>query len=493
MSLSQIKNEIITIQFVIHSLSLFLSICVSDVGRTCGIILAVGCLVNWCSAIEVNCVDKLSKRISIFNATENHTNPYQEIHFDIPDHECFIDQPITLDENDTLSIVSTNYDQITSITFAQPSTSPGFPLVIFTTFPNLSDVHVISAGIEVIVEDDFVNATALKRLRLELNIIKRISNKAFAQPINLETLELPANGIQEIDNYAFATLLNLTKLNLQQNNLTTIREFLFSGVDNLMEIYLNDNQIEYIEDGALYLPKLSRIFLQDNRLKSLSANLLTGAPSLFGIDLGRNRLESVQDVFDKCGNLTIIGLNHNQIKSIDFVELADMPSLHVLSLEGNRLQFDANHTADERKNLIPFKTHLEYLNLDSNNLSSPAILKELNVFHRLKFLDLDDNKLTKIDEFKEIRVFFPHFIQINMNENPLSCAWLEDAWPFIENTGIVFQTLEIDSEEDKDNEKNNKFSGSNRKKVNGITCNIEEPPSQHIDDTAIPSTDETNA
>lgn len=454
---------------------------------------AVCCSLDWCGAIEVNCIDKLSKRISIFNATENLTNPYQDVVFDIPDHQCFIDQSITLDENDTLTIISNHYEQITSITFAQPSTSPEFPRIIFSTFPNLSDVHLISTGLEVIAEDDFVNGTALKRLRIELNNIKRISDKAFAQPINVEILELPANSIEEIDNHAFATLQILTKLDLQQNNLTTIREFMFSGAVNLVEIYLNDNRIEHIEDGALYLPKLMRIFLQDNRLKSLSVNLLTGTPSLFGIDLSRNRLESVQDVFDKCANLTIIGLNHNQIKSIDLVQLADIASLRVLSLEGNRLQFDANHSVDARKNLIPFKTHLEYLNLDSNNLSSPAILKELNVFHRLKFLDLDDNKLTKIDEFKEIRTLFPHFIQINMNENPLSCGWLEDAWPFIEHTGIVFQTLEIDSEEDSDNESSNKFSGSNQKKVNGITCNIEEPPSLHTDDTTIPSSDETFA
>lgn len=432
-------------------------------------------------AVQVNCVDRLEKRISIFEATENNTSPYNDVTFVIPNHECFIDEPITLsDENDTLTILATNNQQITSITFARPSNSTGFPSIIFELFPKLSDVHLISTGLEALIEDDFAKAAALKRLRIELNNIERITVKTFAQPNQLEILELPANHIHEIDNYAFSKLKNLIKLDLQQNNLTMLHELTFSGAVNLMEIYLNDNQIEFIDDGSLYLPKLEKICLQDNRLKSLSVNLLTGTPALYGIDLSRNQLESIQNVFNKCKNLTIIGLNHNQIKSIDLIELADLESLRVLSMEGNQLQIDANHSVleplQQRHNRGPFKTHLEYLNLDSNNLSSSSILNELMVFRRLRFLDLDDNRLTKLENFKEIRTFFPHFIQINMNENPLSCAWLEDALAFIEQSGIIFQTLEVDSVEDESDAKVNKFAGSNQKKVNGITCNIEDEP-----------------
>lgn len=445
-------------------------------------------LVSLSSAIEVNCVEKLNKRLSVFKAEENHTIPYRDIVFDIPSHQCFVDQSIALDENETLSISSLIPDHITSIIFAAPSTLPEFPLVIFTTFPNLSDVHLVFTGIEVIDEDDFMNAIMLKKLRLEQNNIKRISKTSFAKAIELESLELPANNIHEIDDYAFSSLKNLTKLVLQQNNLTILREHIFSGAYNLIELFLNDNQIETIEDGALYSESLTRIYLQDNRLKSLSPNLLTGAPLLYGIDLSRNQLMSVQRIFDKCPNLTIIGLNHNQIQALDLIELVNIPSLMVLSLEGNKLKFNSNGSINtettHHKNLAPTKTHLEYLNLDSNNLSSPTILNELSVFHQLKFLDLDDNKLTKIDDFRKVRTLFPHFIQINMNDNPLSCAWLEDVWPFIELEGIVFRTTEIESDEDSDDiEVNGTLSASNKKKVNGITCNIEE--SNPTDETTI--------
>lgn len=448
--------------------------------RFCTLIL-IGLLSCLSKGIEVKCVDKLSKRISIFKAEENHTNPYQEVAFDVPPHQCYVEQVILLEENETLAIFSSNPENITSVVFAAPSHHPNFPSMIFETFPNLNDVHLIHFGIEVIEEDDFTNASMLTRLWLELNNIKRISKTAFTNALKLGSLELPANRIQEIDDFAFANLKNLTRLDLKQNNLTVLREHIFSGAYNLVEIFLNDNQILEIESGAFYFEKLSRIHLQDNQLELLDKNLLIGAPFLYGIDLSRNQLVSVQGVFDKCPNLTIIGLDHNQIESLDIIELANIPSLMVLSLEGNRIKFSSNDIETDQRGLL--SSHLEYLNLDSNNLSSPAILKKLNVFHRLKFLDLDDNRIAKIDDFKEIRMIFPHFVQININNNPLNCAWLEAALPFIEREGIIFKTIEIESDEDKSSsEENKKFSVVNQKNVNGILCNIENASS---DETVI--------
>lgn len=158
-------------------------------------LILVGTLIYLNNCIEVKCVEKLNKRISIFKAEENLTNPYQDVAFSIPESQCFIDQTITLGENETLVVISPNPELITSITFAVPSLLPKFQFsVVFMTFPNLTNAHLISTGIEVIEEDDFANATMLTQLRLELNHIKRISKTAFANALKLEFLDLPANG-----------------------------------------------------------------------------------------------------------------------------------------------------------------------------------------------------------------------------------------------------------------------------------------------------------
>lgn len=417
--------------------------------------------------IDVQCVNKFNKRISIFKAEENETEPYRDVSFDMPENRCFIEHPIKLEENDSLSIYAPNSEKITSITFATPSTLPKFPFVVFTTFPNLEDVHLVFAGVKVIEEDHFANATSLRKLRLEQNNIKIISKTSFAKASKLEVLELPTNRISEIDNFAFVNLHKLTKLDLQQNNLTVLREHAFSGAYSLTEIFLNGNQIQVIEDGALYFDRLSRLYLQDNRLRTLSPNLFIGTPLLNGVDLSRNQLVSINKVFDKCPLLTTIGLDENQIESIDLIELANIRSLMLLSMEGNKIKLNSSLPNPEFPNS---KTKLIYLNLDSNNLSSASILKDLSIFHQLKFLDLDDNRFTSIDDFKEIRTIFPYFIQLNLNNNPLSCEWFKTVKnnTIVRNNTIILKTTELNEEENG----KIKYLGNNMKSINGTTCYI---------------------
>lgn len=455
--------------------------------------------------LEVNCVEKLNKRLYHFKSTEDHVTPYNDITLDIPNNECFIDESIALDENDTLIIVPPQNQnvQITTVTFSRPSTLPEFPYIIFQTFPNVSYVRLMFTGIEVLEEDDFINATDLHCLHLEQNYIEHISRTSFAKAITLETLLLPGNRIQKIEDFSFATLKNLIKLDLQQNNLTHLNENIIAGAENLREIFFNDNQIESIADGAFYLEKLQRIYLQDNRLKVLSMDLLTGTPALYGIDLSGNQLRSAQGIFDKCENLTIIGLKRNQIETIDLNEFARIPSLMVLSLESNQLKFDEQHNDDDdddnddhnhemhHKNWQSSKTHLEYLNLDSNNLSASDILQRLSIFHRLKILDLDDNEFTEIDDLKSIRSIFPQFIQLNVNNNSLSCTWLEDVVPVIRKQGIILNTIEIDDDDDNDSDEVDDVT-FNQIQVFNIPCQKNESAALTAADIAQPpSMDET--
>lgn len=433
-----------------------------------------------CHGLEVNCIKTLNKRVYNFKFNEEHVTPYTDISFKIPDNECYIDERIALEENDTLVIVPPSTERlITTITFSRPSTLPAFPTTIFQTFPNVSQVKLISTGIEVLEENDFLNAAKLNNLHLELNYIRLISKTSFANAISLEALTLPANRIQIVENFSFETLKNLTKLDLQQNNLTNLTDNLLAGADNLREIYLNDNQIDTIADGALYSESLERIYLQDNRLKVLSMDLLTGTSSLYGIDLSGNQLGSVQGIFNKCSNLTVIGLKRNILETIDLMELASLPSLMMLSLESNHLKFNESNIQFEstdpnamakHKKWLSSKTHLEYLNLDSNNLSSTQILHQLSIFKRLKCLDLDDNQFKQIDDLNIVRSIFPYFIQLNVNNNSLSCSWLEGVVPVIRKQGIILNTVEIDDDDDDDDSDESSEENFHQKQVFNIPC-----------------------
>lgn len=427
-------------------------------------LFVVGVFVKMCVGLEVSCTETLTKRLSIFKADENHTELYRDVTFKITENECFVDEAIVLEENETLTIAKPKRNVlVTSIVFTTPSTLPKFPSVIFETFPNLTDVHLVFTGIEMLEESDFVNATELKRLRLEQNNIETISETALAKANNLVKLSLPGNHIKKIEDHAFFMLDKMVRLELQQNNLTHLREHVFTGADALREIHLNDNQIEAIEDGAFYLKNLQFIYLQDNRLVTLSHDLLTGTPSLVGIDLSGNSLASIYHVFDKSRNLTTIGLDRNKIETIDVNELANIPSLRILTLASNQIHLlDVDHKNNVSK-ILP-KTNLEYLNLESNSLFSSNIFEQLGIFYRLKFLDLDNNQFKMIENLNNIRKVFPRLIQLSLTNNSLYCQWLDDLTPNVREQNVIIQSIYDNSDE------SNKLSSDKQRLVDGLPC-----------------------
>lgn len=384
------------------------------------------------------------------------------IHIPIAEHECYIDAYIELQEFDRLNILNASTEK-TSIIFAGRSLLPEFPAIIFETFPNLSRVEMVFSGVEVLIEDHFVNATHLEYLRLERNSIQRIGKAALSRAVNLRILKLAANNIQQVENFAFAQLKLLDELHLEMNNLTSIKEETFAGASNLSALYLNDNQIEEIEDGALYLSALRKVYLQRNRLRSLSEDTFTGAQSLQLIDLSGNELTTLGETFSKCQQLSWLSLDDNKIQKVDWFEVADCPSLRLLSLKNNnvKLEPDENETVDENtdKKMAEArrKTRLEYLNLEDNNLYRQDFLRYLVALKNLRYLDLDNNPLIGIDGLEAIRATFPQFTQINLRNSPLHCDWLTKMSAVIRASNVYLETEST-------------FKHAQQKKIDGMNC-----------------------
>lgn len=406
--------------------------------------------------LEVSCTDKLYKSIELFEAVEkpdqSSARMLHRINISLPIHHCYINEPIDLQENETLTVLNPSNDVITSLTLAARSTLPEFPIEIFETFPNLTDVKLIYSGIEKLKEDDFVNATNLKRLHLEMNNIHTIGRTVFTHLENLTVLALPTNQITIIEDFAFADLKKLLRLHLEQNNLTVLQENIFSGATNLTELFLNDNQIKTIEDGALYLENLRELYLHGNDLKTLSPDLVTGAPSLRAIVLRRNQLTAIGETFSKSSQLAFIDLGDNLIQTVDWIEIASMRALRILSLENNLLKIEPlapeiEDDANYQKKLANAmkKTQLQYLKLSDNKLYRSDVLKQLTALRMLRYLELDNNPFFIIDNVKMIRANYPVLVQINLLNATLSCEWLENIAPFIKKSKVIFLTIETNA------------------------------------------------
>lgn len=420
--------------------------------------------------LNVSCLEKLERTIPLFPAIEDPNEPpppaVHVINISLPINHCYIDETIDLQENETLTILNPSKNVITSLTLAARSTLPEFPIEIFDTFPNLTEVELIYSGIELLEEDDFINATNLQRLHLEGNNIHTIGRAAFTKLTNLSILALPTNQLTKIEDFAFADLKHLVRLNLEQNNLTGLQQNTFSGLTNLLELFLNDNQIATIEDGALYLEKLEELYLQGNKFKTLSPDLVTGTPALLSIVLSRNQLTSIGETFSKSPRLFFIDLNDNQIQTVDWLEIASIRSLRILSLQNNMLKMEPlapeiEDDAGYQKKLADARqtSQLQYLTLSDNELYRSDVLKQLTPLRMLRYLNLDNNPFIIIDYVKTIRDTFPNLVQISLLNATLSCEWLENIAPFIKKSKVTFVTAE----------RNGPVQGQ-RREIDGMFC-----------------------
>lgn len=425
---------------------------------------------NGANGLEVLCSEKVEKVISLFTAIESPHEPppplTHVINITLPTSHCYIDATIDLYENETLTFVNPSDSTITSLTLAGRSTLPEFPYEIFDAFPNLTDVQLIYSGIELLEEDDFINATNLRRLHLEGNNIHKIGRAAFQTLTNLTILSLPTNQISKIEDFTFADLKQLVQLHLEQNLLTVLQENVFNGASNLFELFLNDNQITTIEDGALYLENLQNLHLQGNNLRTLSPDLVTGAPALRAIVVSRNQLTSIGETFTKSPRLFFIDAVDNQIQTINWIEMASIRSLRILSLRNNTLKMDpvtseVEDDAGYQKKLISAqrRTQLQYLTLSDNKLYRSDVLKQLTPLRMLRYLNLDNNPFIIVDNVKSIRDNYPELVQISLLNATLSCEWLEKIVPFIKKSKVEFVT----------SAKNELVQGQ-RREIDGMVC-----------------------
>ncbi len=159
--------------------------------------------------------------------------------------------------------------------------------------------------------------------------VKKISNYAFQNLINLEKVIIP-DSVTEIGTYVFSSCKNLKSIRLPKD-LKIIRFGTFSECENLTEISLPE-KLEEIHEDAFYKTGLKEITLPDsvdflgrnsfsdcknlkaiklsNKLNTLEANTFRFCNSLEKIEFPESMRYLNGSVFYKCENLTEVKLNN---------------------------------------------------------------------------------------------------------------------------------------------------------------------------------------
>lgn len=142
----------------------------------------------------------------------------------------------------------------------------------------------------------------------------------------------------------------------------------------------------------------------------------------------------IGNVFDNCKNLYSLNLAENpELQDVDVYDLLQrLPGLSYLCLSFTGVKIPDQ--VPQLDSSIDFE--LTHLSLDGNQLANEDLLNYLLPFKNLKTLDLQKNKLTKLNIIDNIRSAFPRLSTINLCNNSMDFAWVEEATAALEAQGI---------------------------------------------------------
>ena len=241
----------------------------------------------------------------------------------------------------------------------------------------VSHVDLPNNGLEGQLPEELAGLTALEWLDLSSNRLTGPIPPETGNLINLDSLDLSSNELTGSIPQDWGSLPHLKWLDLSSNRLTgsiprELGGFVeLGGLTGLRSLNLANNRLTGSvpdELGNLYLRRLD-----------LSANELTGLLLQWSFPGWSGRLRSLD-------------LSHNEFTGPIPDRLRFLNGLRSLRLEGNRLSGEIPFWI-ARDYYGPGPRHLEWLSLDSNELTGP-IPPNIGTLWSLKHLSLTDNDLS---------------------------------------------------------------------------------------------------
>ncbi|XP_053217741.1 toll-like receptor 13 [Podarcis raffonei] len=195
---------------------------------------------------------------------------------------------------------------------------------------------------------------------------------------------------QAISNLTSVTLQlpNSTRwLNASNNKVTHLTSTTFSHLPHLLELYLDHNNISGIEYNAFQsLEDLEVLDLSWNQLVSVESSMLPN-------------LRNLRELF----------LGHNSIATLHPSSLISQVALQELHLPNNNLS-SLQEVATATQGLA----NLTFLDLGSNQISTPCMGPSWIVFPSLRNLSLNSNGISRLDLSN---CSFPNLQQLNLTHN----------------------------------------------------------------------------
>ncbi|KAM7111553.1 toll-like receptor 3 isoform 1-T3 [Molossus nigricans] len=267
----------------------------------------------------------------------------------------------------------------------------------------------------------------LEILNLQHNELYQLSDKTFIFCLNLTELHLRYNLIHAVQSNPFKSLKALIKLDLSHNGLSSTKLGTQPQLENLQELLLSNNKIQVLRREELDFlgnSSLKKLELSSNQIKEFSPGCFHAIGQLFGLSLNDAQLgpSLTENLCLELSNTSIqtLSLGKTQLYRTSNMTFAGLKqtNLTVLNLSSNTLSVIGNDS-------FAWLPHLEYLFLENNNighLSSRSFyglfnVRYLNLRHSFTKQSNSRGLLPKIDDFSF--QWLTHLEYLNMDDNNL--------------------------------------------------------------------------
>lgn len=255
----------------------------------------------------------------------------QDINYVDGSVEIILESDEHIDDHNDLTL------QVISSTRDFPITMTYFPSLLFSKFPNLTQISIADASIQNI-DQIFENCEKLEEIFLDWNNVNALPSDSFKKCENLLHLSLDQNNITEVASDAFVGLRKLKSLSLSYNPIVNLQSNTFNDLIELQTLELLGTRLVEIQAGLFgSLRGLEWLGLGFNRLHKIETGTFKELPSLRRLFLRFNcpSIEFESLAFESLNNLEDLDLEGNNIKELNADAFGTLANLKWINMKGN--------------------------------------------------------------------------------------------------------------------------------------------------------------
>ncbi|CAD5117083.1 unnamed protein product [Dimorphilus gyrociliatus] len=261
------------------------------------------------------------------------------------------------------------------------------------------------------------NATNLKSIHLDNNLLETINQLSFTGANKLQLLNFSCNSIEELIIHYSSPILKLTTLDLSSNLLTVIPQNLSSFAPNLQTLDLSSNLIKTINFDISYniMKSLTYLDISNNNIKEIMGNDVKylGNTVIKTLKLDNCNTNSIHPNFlSTFSNIKYLHMKNNELNEDAMERMFQNVSLNnnltSLHIQGMKKSITVTYE------IFRHIKNLEVLDMSNGNLIAvePQIFKTIL---KIKTINMANNKLSRLKGIDYLRNHSLSYLNLRSN------------------------------------------------------------------------------